>query len=154
MADLIDRQEAIRAFDDAGFCSHDYIVDVLNGLPFAQPTYTDEEIQKMADLEQAEIEKAYQLGYEDGKEDAQPELIKVSVDREMTEEELKELKKKIADSPVVLLPYAQPEIIRCKDCKNSEHWYRDKRRCFLWAEDGIGVFDDGFCSYAERKENG
>jgi hypothetical protein len=52
------------------------------------------------------------------------------------------------------LPSAQPEIIRCKDCKNSEHWYRDKRRCFLWAEDGIGVFDDGFCSYAERKENG
>ena len=52
------------------------------------------------------------------------------------------------------LPSAQPEIIRCKDCKHSEHWYRDKRRCFLWAEDGIGVFDDGFCSYAERKENG
>ena len=51
------------------------------------------------------------------------------------------------------VPAAQPEIIRCKDCKNSEHWYRDKRRCFLWAEDGIGVFDDGFCSYAERKEN-
>ena len=41
---------------------------------------------------------------------AQPEPIKVSVDREMTEEELKELKKKIADSPVVLLPSAQPEI--------------------------------------------
>ena len=199
MADLIDRQEAIRAFDDAGFCSHGYIVDVLEELPPAQPTYTDEEIQKMADLEQAEIEKAYQLGYEEGKKDAQPELIKVSVDREMTEEELKELKKKIADSPLVLLPSAQfatdinvgdtisrqeaidavsegclelrgifegckekllalpsaqPEIIRCKDCKNSEHWYRDKRRCFLWAEDGIGVFDDGFCSYAERKENG
>lgn len=52
------------------------------------------------------------------------------------------------------VPSAQPGIIRCKDCKNSEHWYRDKRRCFLWAEDGIGVFDDGFCSYAERKENG
>lgn len=40
---------------------------------------------------------------------ARPEPIKVSVDREMTEEELKELKKKIADSPVVLLPSAQPE---------------------------------------------
>ena len=72
MQDLIDRQEAIRAFDDAGFCTHGYIVDVLKGLPSAQPTYTDEEIQKMADLEQAEIEKAYQLGYEDGKENAQP----------------------------------------------------------------------------------
>lgn len=46
---------------------------------------------------------------------------------------------------------AQPEIIRCKDCKNSEHWYRDRRRCFLWSEDGVSVFDDGFCNYAERR---
>ena len=36
MKDLIDRQEAIRAFDDAGFCSHGYIVDVLEELPSAQ----------------------------------------------------------------------------------------------------------------------
>ena len=52
------------------------------------------------------------------------------------------------------LPSAQPEIIRCKDCKNSEHWYRDRRRCFFWAENGVSVFDDGFCSYAERREDG
>ena len=38
-----------------------------------QPTYTEAEIQKMQDLEQAQIEKAYQLGYEEGKKDAQPE---------------------------------------------------------------------------------
>lgn len=50
------------------------------------------------------------------------------------------------------MPSARPEIIRCKDCKNSEHWYADRRRCFLWAEDGISVFDNGFCSYAERRE--
>ena len=43
------------------------------------------------------------------------------------------------------------ELIRCKDCKHSEHWYRDKRRCFLWHEIGIGVFEDGYCNYAERK---
>lgn len=49
------------------------------------------------------------------------------------------------------LPSVQPEIIRCKDCKNSEHWYRDRRRCFLWAEDGVSVFDNGFCNYAERR---
>ena len=47
----------------------------------------------------------------------------------------------------------QPEIIHCKDCKNSEHWYRDRRRCFLWSEDGVSVFDDGFCNYAERRAN-
>ena len=43
-------------------------------------------------------------------------------------------------------------VVRCKDCKYSEHWYKDKRRCFLWHEVGIGVFADGFCSYGERSE--
>lgn len=42
-------------------------------------------------------------------------------------------------------------VVRCKDCKYSEHWYGDRNRCFLWAEDGIGVFEDGYCSYGERK---
>ncbi len=52
------------------------------------------------------------------------------------------------------LSSAEPEIIRCKDCKNSEHWYADRRRCFLWVEDGISVFDNGFCNYAKRRGNG
>ena len=52
------------------------------------------------------------------------------------------------------LPSAQPDIIRCKECKYSEHWYKDKRRCFLWHEAGIDVFEDGYCNYAERKDNG
>ena len=51
------------------------------------------------------------------------------------------------------LPSVQPDIIHCKDCKHSEHWYRDKSRCFLWHEEGIDVFEDGFCSYAERKDD-
>ena len=41
--------------------------------PSAQLTYTDAEIQKMQDLESAEIEKAYQLGYEEGKKDGRQE---------------------------------------------------------------------------------
>lgn len=49
------------------------------------------------------------------------------------------------------LPSAQPELIRCKDCKYCEHWYRDKGRCFLWSETGIDVFEDGFCNYAKRR---
>lgn len=44
-------------------------------------------------------------------------------------------------------------VVRCKDCKHCEHWYADKGRCFLWHEDGIDVFEDGFCSYAERRED-
>lgn len=52
------------------------------------------------------------------------------------------------------MPTIEPQpIIHCKDCKNSEHWYRDRCRCFLWYEDGIGVFEDGFCNYAERRQD-
>lgn len=50
------------------------------------------------------------------------------------------------------LPSAQPEIIHCDECRHSQQWYRDRRRCFLWSEVGVGVFDDGYCNYAERSE--
>ena len=43
-------------------------------------------------------------------------------------------------------------VTRCKDCKHSEFWYRDKRICRLWNEDGIDVFNDGFCNYGKRRE--
>lgn len=45
-------------------------------------------------------------------------------------------------------------VVRCKDCKHSQAWYRDKLRCFMWSETGIDVFEDGYCSYGERKEDG
>ena len=44
----------------------------------------------------------------------------------------------------------QPEIVRCKDCENYEHWYGNKGRCFIWQENGIDVFDDGFCNYGNK----
>ena len=74
------------------------------------------------------IPTRYAKGYQDALEDAEREITEVLS--------------------------AQPEIIRCKDCKNSEHWYGDRRRCFLWSEDGVSVFDDGFCNYAERRRDG
>lgn len=43
-------------------------------------------------------------------------------------------------------------VVHCHDCKHSEHWYGDKRRCFMWHEDGIDVFEDGFCNYGKRQE--
>lgn len=46
----------------------------IKNLPSAQPTYTDAEIQKMQEMEQAQIEKAYQLG----REDAEPKWIPCS----------------------------------------------------------------------------
>ena len=43
------------------------------------------------------------------------------------------------------------EVVRCKYCEHSGKWYGDKRRCFLWHESGIDVFEDGFCNYGKRK---
>lgn len=44
------------------------------------------------------------------------------------------------------------DLVRCKDCKHSKHWYRDKALCFLWDESGVDVFEDGFCNYGKQKE--
>ena len=47
----------------------DYVeVDVIKQLPPVTPQYTDTEIQKMQDLEFAEIQKAYEIGKEEGSE--------------------------------------------------------------------------------------
>lgn len=43
------------------------------------------------------------------------------------------------------LPSAEPEIIRCRDCK-----HHDGIRCFRWNSTIITGFDD-FCSNAERR---
>lgn len=44
------------------------------------------------------------------------------------------------------------EVVRCKDCKNSSHWYGDRRRCSLWTDIGTVVFEDGYCNYGEKKD--
>ena len=76
---------------------------------------------------------------------------------------LKKAHKIIAD-----LPSAQPEIIRCKDCKHQvKEWRTDKRlkdkgymvcgcevvgdACGYWALLGQ---DDDYCSFAERRTDG
>ena len=59
---------------------------------------------------------------------------------------------KIAIKDIERLPSADVvEVVRCKDCANSKHWYADKRMCFLWNESGIGVFENDFCSYGEKR---
>lgn len=70
-ADCISRQAAIDAVRHAwakGLEPSQYIED----LPSVHPAYTDAEIQKMQDMEQAEIEKAFDLG----REDARSEIIR------------------------------------------------------------------------------
>lgn len=44
-------------------------------------------------------------------------------------------------------------VVRCTYCKHSTEWYGDKRRCFLWCETGIDVFEDGYCNYWEKKDD-
>lgn len=66
MSELIDRQAAIDAVikRDAN-CGIDS-AEVLKTLPSAQPT--DAEIQRMQDIEQAMLDKAYECGKQDAQE--------------------------------------------------------------------------------------
>ena len=64
--DCISRAEAVRhrhlIYDDDGIGYSVVRVDEILSLPPVTPKYTDEEIQKMQELEQAQLEKAYELG--------------------------------------------------------------------------------------------
>ena len=77
----------------------------LKNLPSAQPTYTDAEIQKMQDIEQAQIEKAFELGREDAK-------------TEITEEQAIEHLQSTGwmQRHDRILTESTWDIIRCRDC--------------------------------------
>ena len=47
------------------------------------------------------------------------------------------------------LPSAQPEIIRCRDCKHYDPYDSGKAFCCLEGIDGC--YPDDFCSHAERR---
>ena len=85
MDDLISRQTAKPRYIDANEIPYCEVLDAdthkgtgrfmadkkdIDALPSVQP-YTDEEIQKMQDLEQAQLDKAYELG----RQSAQPERL-------------------------------------------------------------------------------
>jgi hypothetical protein len=58
-----------------------------------------------------------------------------------------------AMTELMMLPSAQPEIIRCKDCKFWTHIERTNR---YWCKTDDGLYDlnpspDDFCSRAERR---
>ena len=58
---------------------------------------------------------------------------------------------KLADSIIDLLPSAQPEIIRCKDCKFYSPMNRETKTgiCNLIMHQNFG--DNWFCAGAERR---
>lgn len=79
MSDLIERQAAIDALDNiqiprnaSWYPYYQQALTAVSKLPSVHPTYTDAEIQKMQDMEQAEIEKAFDLG----REDAMAEIVR------------------------------------------------------------------------------
>ena len=60
--DAISRQTAIDACLNGWNKDYKEIVEEIRALPPVTPQYTDAEIQKMQDLESAEIQKAYEIG--------------------------------------------------------------------------------------------
>ena len=64
--DCISRTQALRhrhlIHDDDGIGYSVVRVDEIIDLPSVTPKFTDEEIQKMQELEQAQLDKAYELG--------------------------------------------------------------------------------------------
>ena len=74
--DAISRQKVLSKFKEVYFSKEwsqfrigygsngqrDFLINYIEQLPSVTPQYTDAEIQKMQEMEQAEIEKAYELG--------------------------------------------------------------------------------------------
>ena len=67
--DCVSRNDVVKAISDwiiEGEYDYtnatNYLVRRINYLPSVKPKYTDEEIQKMQELEQVQLEKAYELG--------------------------------------------------------------------------------------------
>ena len=52
------------------------------------------------------------------------------------------------------LPSAQPEIIRCKDCKYSSPnmVYGCRLERYSYHDDSVRMYSEDFCSKAERRE--
>lgn len=73
---------------------------------------------------------------------AQPDPIKINID-DLNKEDLERFKKELGNTPITVMP-AQPEIIRCKDCK-----WKNNRICTRAVE--VWIDDDKFCAWAERR---
>ena len=68
--DAISRQAVLNEIYNTDGISNIYfhLADKIIALPLVKPQYTDAEIQKMQNLESAEIQKAYEIGKAEGSE--------------------------------------------------------------------------------------
>lgn len=133
MSDLIDRQAAIDALveildrpNHAEFLYGDEICGALGSLPSAQP----------------KVEKDTNVPINDCiSKQAAIDAIRAFYDEFIVYDNGKSIEDLISE-----LPSAQPEIIRCKDCK---FFVSDMEWCE--ADDGNPTSPDAFCSWAERR---
>lgn len=131
MSDLIDRQAAIDAIDVKNV--HKGIISALQSiireLPSAQPVARDTNVLSNDTISrQAAVEELYKMLHDCFWAD---------------DEELDAVITTLNE-----LPSAQPEIIRCKDCK----WYNDRERtCNDLMSFGRYWKPDDFCSYGKRR---
>lgn len=59
------------------------------------------------------------------------------------------LKRELAEKMADTIPKVDAvEVVRCKDCK---HWDSDCRWCESWGD--TQLYDNGYCSYGERKND-
>lgn len=149
-SDTISRQEAINALNKLKIYrpldSDRYVIsDCLNkivNLPSAQP-----------EIEERKEESAQNVLKDDSvsRKAAIEALIKMLADCFQTDEEL-------VDAVVTTikdLPSAQPEIVRCKDCKYwREYKYVNGKPKYLpyCGFNDIYFREDDYCSHAERRE--
>ena len=138
--DLISRQDAIRIVDNidtwqAGWRGN--AIESMNALPSAHPEPCEDAVSRKA------VEEMLKNGFPArGMWEIEGDVVKQTV-CETLADALMDLER---------LPSAQPEIIRCKDCKYyTRPWY-----CEAWNNSpGFPVVsDEMFCSMAERREDG
>ena len=134
MDNLINRQDAIHIA--SGYCHPTNIAKELAKLPSAQPKCKRECMPMYANVSdyisrQAAIDEAYEIIIDGQKF----EVVQVET--------------------LMGLPPAQPEIIRCRDCKH--YYYADNRipqeQMYTCDLDGDRWSPDSYCSFAEREED-
>ena len=64
--------------------------------------------------------------------------------------------KSVTPNDIMRFPSAQPEIIRCKECKYAHITYGDEvKYCDIWFPDESHYIEtDNYCSFAERRTDG
>lgn len=152
MADLIDRQAAIKAIDRLDIPEDMCVFEILSHieleigtLPSAQPEPCEDAVSRQQVLE--EFAELFMICNET--------LPNENGHRYVVEKELLITQKHIEKLPSVTPKAEQTEIIRCKNCKYMTEHYDTDGNAPYWtcSEWDSGTDYDGFCHYAERRED-